>query len=76
MVVSDLDTLKCIIEDRSNGIVTRRGDENSLADAIIYFLENEDTREKMGMNAKKKVEDYSWDKIAEETEKVYNSVLR
>ena len=75
MVVSDLDTFKCIIEDGYNGLFTKRGDEKSLADAIIYLLENEDAREKMGKNARKKVEDYSWEKIAEETEKVYEDVL-
>ena len=74
MVVSDLDTFKCIIEDGYNGLFTKRGDEKSLADAIIYLLENEDAREKMGKNARKKVEDYSWEKIAEETEKVYEDV--
>jgi glycosyltransferase involved in cell wall biosynthesis len=75
MVVSDLDTFKCIIEDGYNGIVTKRGDENNLADAIIYLLENEDTREEMGKNGRKKVEDYSWERIAEETERVYEELV-
>lgn len=75
MVVSDLDTFKCIIEDGYNGIVTKRRDENSLADAIIYLLTNEDIRKKMGKNARKKVEDYSWERITEETEKVYEMVM-
>ena len=74
IVVSDLDTFKCIIEDGYNGIVTKRGDENNLADAIIYLLENEEVREKMGENAKKKVDDYSWERIAEKTEKIYEEV--
>lgn len=75
MVVSDLDTFKCIIEDGYNGIVTKRGDEKNLADAIIYLLENKDVREEMGKNARKKVGDYSWERIAEETEKVYEGLL-
>ena len=75
MVVSDLDTLKCIIEDGYNGIVTKRGDENNLAGAIIYLLENEGVREKMGKNAREKVKDYSWGRIAEMTEKVYEGLI-
>ena len=75
MVVSDLDTFKCIIEDGYNGIVTKRGAENNLADALIYLLGNVDVREKMGMNARKKVEDYSWEKIAEETEHLYRRLI-
>lgn len=76
MVVSNLDTFKCIIEEGYNGLFTKRGDEKNLADAIIYLLENGDVRKKMGKNARKKVGDYSWERIAEETEKVYMEVLR
>ena len=75
IVTSNLNTFKSIIEDRYNGLFTKRGDENSLADAIIYLLENKDVRENMGKNARKKVEDYSWDKIVEKTEKVYEKVI-
>jgi glycosyltransferase involved in cell wall biosynthesis len=74
MVVSDLNTFKCIINDGYNGVVIKRGDEKSLANAIIYLLENEDIRKEMGRNAKKKAEKYSWEKIAEMTEEVYRSV--
>jgi glycosyltransferase involved in cell wall biosynthesis len=42
---------------------------------IIYLLENKNVREKMGNNARKKVEDYSWERIVEETEKIYKEVI-
>ena len=76
MVVSNLDTFKCIIEEDYNGAFTKRGDEKNLADAIIYLLENEDIRKKMSKNAMERIKDYSWERIAEKTEKVYNNVLR
>ena len=75
MIVSDLDTFKCIIENGYNGLFTKREDEKDLADAVIYLLENKDIREKLGKNARKKVEDYSWERIAEETEKVYVGLI-
>lgn len=76
MVVSDLETFKCIIEEGYNGIVTKRGDEKNLADAVIYLLENKNIKERMGKNARNKVEDYSWARVAEETEKkVYEKIL-
>lgn len=75
MVVSDLDTFKCIIERGYNGLFTKKGDEKNLADAIIYLLGNEEVREKMGKNARDKVEDYSWEKIAGKTERLYELVL-
>ncbi len=75
MVVSDLDTFKCIIEESYNGLFSKRGDEKSLANVIIYLLENEDIRKKMGKNGRKKVKDYSWKRIAQITEKVYRKVI-
>lgn len=76
MVVSDLETFKCIIEDNYNGIVTKRGSDSDLARAIIYLLKNPSLRSQMGENAKKKAQAYSWDKIAAQTEEVYYEVLK
>lgn len=76
MAVSDLNTFKCIIEDGYNGIVAKRNDVNNLADAITYLLESEDVRKRMGKNGRNKVKDYSWDRIAAETEKVYLSLVK
>jgi glycosyltransferase involved in cell wall biosynthesis len=75
MVVSDLNTFKCIIEDGYNGVVTKKDDPKAFTDAIVYLLENKDVRKKMGENARKRVENYSWEKIAEMTEKVYEQVI-
>ncbi|MCS7231884.1 MAG: glycosyltransferase family 4 protein [Elusimicrobiota bacterium] len=75
MVVSDLKTFGCIVEDGYNGAFTRKGDEKSLADTIIYLLDNEDERKRMGRNAKEKVKDFTWDKIAENYEKIYEELL-
>lgn len=76
MVTSDLETFKCIINDGYNGLFTKRGDPKSLADAISYLLENEDLRKRMGKNAKERVREYTWEKIAEKYERVYEEVLR
>jgi len=76
MVVSNLSTLKCIVEDGYNGFFFTKGDEKSLADIVIYLLENKDIREKMGKNAKNKVMIYSWERISEETEKIYEKCIK
>lgn len=75
LVVSSLEAFKAVVEDRYNGLFTKTGDEKDLAEKIVYLLENEDVREKMGKNARKKVENYSCEGIAEEFEKVYNEVI-
>lgn len=75
MVVSDLDTFKCIIDEGSNGLFTKRRDESNLADVIISLLESEEVRNTMSKNARKNVEEYSWERIAEETKKVYSRII-
>jgi glycosyltransferase involved in cell wall biosynthesis len=64
-----------VVVDNETGILVPPGDSKALTDAIIYLLENEDIRESMGKNARKKVEGYSWERIVEETEKVYKVVM-
>ena len=75
IVASRIGGIPDAVKDGENGLLVQPRNSEALANAIIYLLENEDVREKMEKNGKKKVEDYSWEKIAEETEKVYEGVL-
>jgi glycosyltransferase involved in cell wall biosynthesis len=57
------------------GILFPPGDSNALADAIIYLLQNERVREKMGNNAKERTKYYNWDNIAYELEQIYKQIM-
>lgn len=75
IIASDLYTLKCIVRDGYNGLFFKQNDEKSLAEAVLYLLENESERRKMGKNARKVViSNYTWDRIAKKTEEVYEFV--
>ncbi len=76
IVASKVGGIPDVVKDGENGLLVPPKDSEALADAIIYLLKNEDVREKMGKNGRKKVEDYPWERIAEETEKVYSSLMR
>ncbi len=76
IVASNIGGIPDIIKDGENGLLVQPKDSEALADAIIYLLKNEGVRENMGKNGRKKVEDYSWERVAEETEKVYSSLMR
>jgi len=76
MIVSDLNTFNCIIRNGYNGLFTKRGNEKSLADAIIYLLENETVRKRMSKRSKKMAKNYTWDKIAEKYERIYENILK
>lgn len=75
LIVSNLPTFKCIIEDGYNGIFTKKDDSRDLANNIIYLLENPEIRLRMGLNSFKIAKTHSWEKIAKKTELVYNDVV-
>jgi len=52
-----------VVEDEKNGLLAEPNDEKSLAEALIYLLENGDAAKKMGNYGKRKVRNYSWEKL-------------
>ena len=75
IVGSNLGGIPDIIKEGENGLLAKPCDHKSLANALLTLLKDDDLREKMGNNGRKMVTDYSWDKIAKETEKLYRDVL-
>ena len=75
IVASKIGGVPDVVKNGENGVLVPPKDEEALAEAIIYLLENEEVRRRMGRNGRKKVEDYSWERIAEETEKVYEGLI-
>jgi glycosyltransferase involved in cell wall biosynthesis len=75
IVATKIGGIPDVVKGGVNGLLVPPRASDALADAIIYLLQNEDVRVKMGKNGRKKVEDYSWERIAEETERVYEDCL-
>lgn len=71
LIVSDLEVFNTIVKNGYNGLFTKTGDGNDLAEKIIYLLQNEDLRTTMGENAKQKVKGFSWEMVADKTERIY-----
>lgn len=74
MVVSDLNTFRWIIRDGYNGIVTSKGNEMEIAEALVYLIENESARSEMGKKANMSATQYSWKNIANKTEEIYREI--
>ena len=75
IVASKIGGIPDVVKDMENGLLVPPKDSNALADAIIYLLENENVRERMGRNGRKKIKNYSWERIAEETEEIYKELI-
>jgi len=66
-----------LIIDGVNGILLRDpSDVNDLVAKIELLLSNAELRKTMGERARETAEKLSWDRVAEETRKLYNSVLK
>lgn len=57
------------------GILTAPGDVAALKSSLLFLLDNADIRKKLGQNAGRKAENYSWNKISRETLSVYERLL-
>jgi glycosyltransferase involved in cell wall biosynthesis len=65
-----------IIKDGENGFLVRPYDIERMSDLIVKLLTDERLRSKLGMNARKTALKYDITKIADETVKLYESILR
>jgi phosphatidylinositol alpha-1,6-mannosyltransferase len=63
-----------VIADGETGFLAER-DAGSIADKLRRILEDPELREKMGKKGREKAETWSWNRIAEDTEAVYEKVL-
>lgn len=76
IVASNIGGIPDVVKNGENGLLVQPKDPEALANSIIKLLNNIDFAKKMGKNGRKLVEEkYSWEKIAEMTEKIYNEVL-
>lgn len=75
IVASRIGGIPDVVKNGKNGLLVPPKDHNALANAIIYLLKNEDIRQKMGREGKKIVKGYTWEKITEAMETVYELVI-
>jgi glycosyltransferase involved in cell wall biosynthesis len=57
-----------------NGIVVEKADAKSIADAVISLAEDERTYNTMCVAARKRAENFSWQRVAEEYLKHYRNI--
>jgi glycosyltransferase involved in cell wall biosynthesis len=71
----DIPAVRTVIDDGENGLLTRRRPAE-IAERIVYLLERPDLRRRMGEHGRAKVQArYTWQRLAEQTLKVYEQVL-
>lgn len=76
VIGGNIPAIRDVIDDGVNGFLVEQ-DADQIAEKICQLIEDTSLREKMGAAGHQKVlEQYTWDKLAEKTEKAYQQVLQ
>ncbi|MHB8085429.1 MAG: glycosyltransferase family 4 protein, partial [Dehalococcoidia bacterium] len=76
IIASSLETFRAFIEDGHNGIITKAGDINSLANAINLLISQPALRQTLGENAQNRAKAYARQPLAKKLEELYRRVLK
>jgi|Deesub1362A_J573_1020465.scaffolds.fasta_scaffold00023_15 N-acetyl-alpha-D-glucosaminyl L-malate synthase BshA len=75
VVATNVGGIPEIIEDGVNGLLVESEDPDGLARAILKVLDDEKLRVKLVENGKKIVQKYSWERMANEIDRIYEEFL-
>jgi glycosyltransferase involved in cell wall biosynthesis len=73
IIASNVGGIPEILDNYKTGILFESENVEELAEKIILLTQNKDLKEKLGLAAKIKSEEYNWQKIANMTEELYKN---
>jgi len=74
VITSNISGIPEIIIHGKNGLLCQPGNSSELAEAIRYLVEHESIRKEMGDLNTVLIKKYTWDEIAQKTEKLYADI--
>jgi glycosyltransferase involved in cell wall biosynthesis len=76
VVATDVGGFPEIIENKVNGLLVEAGDADSLADAIVEVLTNDELRDKIRINAHERIKSFcDAEKVALRSLEIYREVI-
>ena len=70
-VASNIPCIPDLIDDGKNGFLCGKNNINEFAKKINLLAKNSNLRNRLGMNAKKKIKDFEWSKVLKRYEELY-----
>ena len=75
VVASNVGGIPFVVEDGKTGLLFECGNVEDLAEKVIILLREKEMREKMGEAGRKRAKEFTWDKIADKTVKLYKAII-
>jgi len=75
VVASDIAGYRDVVVDGENGLLTRPGDPDSIAEAVIRLAGDEELRKRLVESGGRDVRQYSWTRVTRRILDVYESVV-
>lgn len=76
IVATKVGGLPEIVKDGESGFLVEPSNPEQLADRVLTLLKNEDSRQRMIMNNRNKVQQYSWENTVGQLEAIYSRVVK
>lgn len=75
IVITKFKILEEIITANKTGVFVEPNDPKSIANGILRLIEDDTLRRQISKNGQKLVENFTWEKAAERTKKVYKNII-
>ena len=75
IVATKVGGLPEIVKDRENGFLVEPKNPEEIAEKVLLILKGDELRERISEYNKKKVKEYSWERVSEQIEEVYFKAL-
>ena len=77
VIMPDTEPIKEIIEDKVNGLLTKQGDVESLANCLLRLINDKGLRQKLGKNLQERIlEHHTWERNAYSIIEIYNLIKK
>ena len=75
VVATDVRGNRDLVEHSVTGLLVKLGDTEGLVEALLYLINNPELRQQMGKAGRKKIQNYSLDRVIQEMAEIYARYL-
>ncbi|MCZ7381400.1 MAG: glycosyltransferase family 4 protein [Candidatus Methanoperedens sp.] len=76
IIASDVGGISSLFTHEESALIIKPEDAKALASAMLKLMKGKELREKLGMNARRIVEKFSWDTMAKELNDIYRELIK